>query len=430
MIHGYAFTRFLRLLTAIAILAAGCTDSSDEYRRIHYACWGTPEQERAARALVDAFEERYPHIRVDVSVMGYGQYFNKIQTMMVGNVAPDVFMIGVNYYDEWASRGVLLDLSSEFEDLQREAAIMPVPRNAVKRGSRVFGLPITVMGEVTFANLDALREAGVDIPDDEGVTWEWMVEQAPRLSRLSGNPDAPTDYAFPVQQPFVFLRQWGVELFDDPYHPSRTAIDHDAAVRAIEFLRMVYSEGYTIPPDVGRDVGANLLFRDGRLAFTFGTYMLTALFEHEVDFEWDVLPFPAGKVSSQAMLGSVSLAVWEGTRNEEAARKFAHFAASPEGARINMGRLRTLPVYHEIAYGEEFLGMSPPDSMVRFSDAMREGRAAPHLYAPGSQQVSRIVNDRLTEAIIRPDIPPGKIARGIDMDLDRWLDRMRRQGIF
>ena len=74
---------------------------------------------------------------------------------------------------------------------------MPVPRKAVERDGQVFGLPITVMGEVTFANLDALRKAGVEIPDDEDVTWEWMVEQAPAFPAAPGIPTPPQIMPFP-----------------------------------------------------------------------------------------------------------------------------------------------------------------------------------------------------------------------------------------
>ena len=414
-----------------ACLTAACTEpADDEYQRIRYACWGTPEQERAARALADAFEEKHPNIKVDVTVMGYSQYFNKIQAMMVGSVAPDVFMIGVNYYDEWASRGVLMDVTGEMAALEEMGEIMPAPRKAVTRAGRVYALPLAVMGNVTYANLEALEKAGIPVPGEEEWTWDYVEELAPRLSGRRGDEAAPTDYAVSLPHPVVFFRQRGITLFDDPYHPTRVTVNRPEAREAVRFIRRFHEKGYTVPPEVGADEGYSQLFRDGRVAFTFASFMSSALFRDQTDFEWDVLPFPAGELSSESMLGLSCLAVWKHTRNEEAARKFVRFAASPEGTRINMRELRTLPIFREIAYGEEFLAMRPPESMSRFSDTMEEGQAAPLLYAPGIHEIHRIVTNRISQAVAYPDVPEQEIIDGLEADLDRWLDRMRNRGLF
>ncbi len=414
-----------------ALGLAGCTEpEAGERERIRYACWGTPEQERAARALADAFEAQHPDIRVDVTVMGYSQYFNKIQAMMVGSVAPDVFMIGVNYYDEWASRGVLMDVTDEMEALEDYGEIMPMVRKAVERDGRVYALPLAVMGTVTYANMEALAAAGIPVPADEEWTWEYVEEIAPRLSRRRADPDAPTDYAVSLPHPVVFLRQRGVTLFDSSYHPTRVTVNQPEALDAVRFIRRFHEEGYTVPPEVGADEGHSQLFRDGRVALTFASIMSTALFRDHTEFEWDVLPFPAGEHSAESMMGAATLAVWEHTAHEEAARKFVRFAASPEGTRINMRELRTQPIYREIAYGEEFLGMRPPASMARFSDTMEEGQTAPLLYAPGIMEIHRIVTNRFSQAVAYPELSEQAVIDGLEEDLNRWLNRMRDRGIF
>lgn len=418
-----------RLLLCIFVFVGGCTRSTrDGVEQITFAYWGTPEQARAAEHLISEFEELHPEIRVRSQVMGYGRYFDKLQAMMVGNVAPDLMMVGVNYYDEWSSRGVLLDVTEDFAALQEMGEIMPVPRQAVEREGRVYGLPVNITGVVTCINVDAFRAAGIAIPEDGRITWRELVEFAPELSARHGNPDAPTDYAMMLPHPVVFFWQEGLDLFDDPAQPASVTINTPEAVEVLDFLRRLNASGFVVPPEVGLDEGYRELFRDGRLAIFFDNLIGSLMFYDQTAFEWDVLKFPFGSESNVSTHGSMTLGVWSNSSKKEAARKFARFFTSPDGARFTMRTQRWQPSYREVAYGEEFLAMSPPESMHRFSEMMEEGASRQLIYAPGIQEVNRLFTNRMAQAFSVADIPSSEVLRGLEEDLNRWLRRMRKRG--
>lgn len=412
------------------LAAGGCTRSNpDGVERITFAYWGTPEQAQAADELIREFEKKHPGIEVRSQVMGYNRYFDKLQAMMVGNVAPDLMMVGVNYYDEWSRRGVLLDVTEDFAALEEMGEIMPVPREAVERKGRVYGLPVNITGAVTCINIDAFREAGIPVPEDGRITWREIIEFAPRLSSRHGDPDAPTDYVFNLPSPIIFFWQEGIDLFDDPWNPTAVTINTPEAAEVLDFVRQLNASGYVIPPEVGRDEGYRELFRDGRVAMFFDNLIGTLMFYDQTDFEWDIATFPHGAESNVSSLSSMTLGIWSGSPNKEAARKFARFFASPEGAAYTMKTQRWQPSYREIAYGEEFLAMSPPASMHRFSEMMEEGASRQTIYAPGIQAVNRIFADRISQAFSEPDLPSAEVLRGLEEDLNRWLSRMQQRGL-
>lgn len=420
---------FPLIVLALLLGGAGCTrPQTDEMREITFAYWGTPEQQSAAETLIQEFEELHPKTKVRSLVMGYGRYFDKLQAMMVGNVAPDLMMVGVNYYDEWAHRGVLLDVTEDFEALMEMGEVMPVPQEAVMRDGHVYGLPVNITGVNTCINVEAFQRAGIPIPENGRISWRELLEAAPKLSARHGDPDAPTDYAMAMPSPIVFFWQEGVDLFDDPHRPAKVAINTPKAVEVLDFVRELQNSGYVVPPEVGLDQDVRQLFRDGRIAIFFDSFIGSLMFYDKTAFEWDILNFPSGSQSNVSTLGSMTLGVWSNSPNQEAARKFARFFASPRGAEFTMRTQRWQPIYREVAFGEKFLALSPPPSIHRFSERMEEGASRQVIYAPGIQEVNRLFNDRMLQAVSHPDVSSEEILRGLEVDLERWLTRMRARG--
>lgn len=411
---------------AAVLLSAGCTRPPEEdSNRIRFSIWGSVQQQKAEEEIIRAFREENPDVQVDLTVMG-GRYPDKIQSMMVGNVAPDVIMVEMSLYDEWASRGVLVDLSEEFHQLHEESTFMPVPMQAFSREDGIFALPINCHGLVTFCNLDALEEAGVEIPD-EGLTWDFIEEIAPRFSRRAGDPDAPTDYALMMPVALPLLWQNGVSLFDDLTNPGKVTVNQPGAVEVIRLMRRLQASGLAVPPEVAADEGTYQLFRDGRVTFFFSGRWMTPEFAGRTRFDWDVVPFPGNGTSNITFHGGTALAVWNGSHRQEAARRFVNFYTSRRGAEIAMKFQRTVPVYRDAAYGEEFLSLRPPESMHHFSGTMEAGASLTTLYAPGSQEVTRLLNGRIEQALSEPDIPADEIVAGIEEDLTRWLERRKER---
>lgn len=418
-------------LALAAFAGGGCVVREDEsVTRLRFTIWGTPAQLKIEQEIVRAFEAANPGIHVEVIAMGSQRYQEKLQAMMVGNVAPDVLIANHSMYDDWAVRGALADLTDLQREIQADLTLMPGAREVFERDGHFFGLPVNAHGFVTFVNLDAFAAAGIPVPD-EGFTWEQIDQFGLRLSRRFGDPKAPTEYAM-VAPGYLhpLLAELGGSFFDDPYHPTRATVDSPEGAAWFEWLRRLEDSGYSAPRSlIPPDLVTYDLFRDQRVALYFiGRWQVPDL-AGRTKFRWDVRPFPAGPKGRVTWHGGTIICVSAKTAHAEAARTFARFYAGREGQRIAMRGGRYVPVYRELARSPEFLDLRPPDSPQYFVDTMEEGTATSWLYAPGVEDVWRLANSRIEEALANRSITAQEAARRLAGDFERWLQRQRHKGI-
>ncbi len=428
---GRRLRRGLGALAVGAVLLAGCVVREDESAvRIEFSIWGTPAQEEVERQIVRAFERSQLRIRVDVLPVGSARYQEKLQAMMVGGIAPDVMLVNHQEYDDWRARGQLADLTALQRQIRARLTLMPGPRRLFERDGRFFALPVNGHGFVTFVNLDAFAAAGIAVPP-EGFTWKQIEAFGPRLSRKAGNPRALTDYALVMPgYTWPLLAELGGAFFDDPYHPTRPAIDSPEGAAWIAWLRRLDDSGWCAPNAlIPPDLVTYDLFRDRRVALYFiGRWQVPDLVG-ATDFRWDVRPFPAGPRGRITWHGGTAIAVSAHARHPEAARAFARFYADRAGAEIAVRGGRYVPVYAEIAERPAFLDLRPPDSPQVFVDTMQEGAASAWLYAPGVQEVWDLVRNRTEQALANRRLSDRDVVRLIAADLARWLEHERRQGL-
>ncbi len=416
--------RFFSLL-ALTLCLIGCKRPDHGQTEIQYSFWGSTKQMEVEKRVIDAFEKANPDIRVRMLPVGM-RYTEKIQAMMIGNVAPDVIMVELTVYDEWASRGVLTDVTELAGTLWEEDPLMPSAEKIFERNGRYFAIPVNAHGLVLYMNLDALKQAGVSIPAD-GWSWAEILALGPKLSRRNGNPDAPTDFLMLMPHPSILFFACGGKMFDDPAHPTTVTVDSQESRDAFQMMRDFYQSGYVVPSDVSNAEGTYQLFRDGRIAFYLSGRWATPELAGQTDFDWDVIKIPSGPNGAVTVLGGTALAVWSGSRHSGAAKRFIEFYASEEGVRIVTQGGRYVPVSRGAAFGEEFLSLRPPDSMRRFSETMETGAGQIFLYAPGQAQVTRIFEGRVSQALNLPQVSTKDVVTGLDRDLKRWLDRRDRR---
>lgn len=411
-------------LAALLSLAA-CVPKPDGLTRIQFSFWGSLEQQAIEQEIVRGFEAENPDIKVDLLPIG-ARYAEKIQAMMVGQAAPDVIMVDLGQYAEWAARGALADLSNDVRELSAVEPLMPVPARAFERGGKYFAFPTNCSGQAMYCNLDALKKAGVD--PDSLKTWDDVRRAAPLLSKRAGNRDSLTDYALIMPSPLIFFWEHGVALFDDDLHPSKVTVRTPAAEDSLNLMRKMNQSGYAVPPDVASDQGTYQLFRDGKVALYFDGRWRTPNFAGQTAFAWDVRPMPAGPARQVTMHGGTGLAIARDSRNLEAARRFVRYYVSRQGVLQAMKGGRYVPVYRSLALGE-FLALRPPPSIRVFAETMEQGASRFVFYGPGASEITAIFTSRMEQAVSDKATPASEILEDLARDLERWLERQKRKGL-
>lgn len=175
----------LGLVAALVLsVSTACgSDSGDDGGpvTIRFSWWGNEDRAKITNQAVDAFEKANPNITVKTESLDFNSYFDRLSTSVAAGDEPDVITMGGAYPREYASRGVLLDMTQVSNDLDLSKLDEPALSNGTFDGKQ-YGVPTGVNTYGVVANPDLFKQAGVKLPDDNKWSWDDYVRIATQLS--------------------------------------------------------------------------------------------------------------------------------------------------------------------------------------------------------------------------------------------------------
>lgn len=185
--------RMLALACAGAMLVplAACGSDADAGKiRLSYLSW---DNEQTSKPYIDEFEKENPDIKIDFSYAPpTSEYISTLQTRLVGNQAPDVFIITSENRDDLIDNGYAKDLTDE----SFMKNISQANKDFVGRDGKTYGMSITSWVSGIAYNKDLLKQVGYDEPPGELGRLPQAVQEAqerrhravPRAERRRAEP--------------------------------------------------------------------------------------------------------------------------------------------------------------------------------------------------------------------------------------------------
>ena len=374
-------------LISIAVLApllasCGSDAGADE---IQLLVFGAPEELRAYRELIDAFERAQGDVQIQlIEASDRVDLIARLATSFSGGDPPDLFIINYRFYGQFASKGViepmqpLLDASDEFgaDDFYQVAL------DAFRDDSgQLVCMPQNASSLVVYYNRDLFLANGVDEPT-AGWTWDDMVDRARQLTADTDGDGVIDRHGLGVEASLIrvapFVWSNGGEIVDDNDHPTRLTMDSPAAIDALNAFLALRTEHAVVPGE--EDVESEddeSRFANGRLAMVMSSRRSTTTFREAATFDWDVVPLPVFG-SSTGILHSDAYCMAESSDHQDAAWRFVEFAVGVQGAPIISESGRTVPSLIAVAESPAFLDASakPAHSQV-FLDTIPTIRLLP-----------------------------------------------------
>jgi multiple sugar transport system substrate-binding protein len=192
-------------------------------------------------ALVQEFNERYPHITVEVRPRRSFQPFQQT------NPDADVFVGSSFNLNELREEGDVLSLEPFIEqDVAFDLSdFYPGTVEAFTSEGRVWAIPAGMDMLVMFYNQDLFDQYDVPYPE-AGWTWGDFLDTALALRdpEASVFGYAPTDRIYDAVS---FIYQHGGRLFDDLQNPTRPTFDDPLTIEALEWYAKLIRE-YNVAP--------------------------------------------------------------------------------------------------------------------------------------------------------------------------------------
>jgi len=362
-------TCFALSLAAIFVLTAcdsRSADSSDITEITFMNFDATPDHEQVLMEMVALFEYENPDIRVNVDMVPFGDYFTRLQTLIAGGNAPDVFELNFENFVDFASRGSLVDLNPFID---ADAHFDPSMLNqsafaAYNLGGQQYGMATSFSNVLTFYNQDLFDAAGLSYPAGN---WTWDDVRAAALE-LTDPENRVWGFFAPVtmNEFFKVAAQNGGAIVDAE---GRVVINSPQNVEALTWMVdnvLVYGISPSPADLAGQESGD--LFMNGQIAMlNTGVWMFNGF--SEAPFAWDI-QLEAGNVQQAHHFFSNGLAISADSEAQEAAYRFITFMVSERAAEMRIEHSWQLPIIDDEVILAPYLELDMPASRHVVFEAM------------------------------------------------------------
>jgi len=338
--------------------------SQGEPVTISYALW-EQTQVPAHEQIIAAFEAKHPNINVEIQLVPWSEYWNKLQTALAGGEAYDVFWMNGPNFQVYASKGVLLNLQDTIDAAKIDMSVFPEALLKVYTyDGKVYGMPKDFDTIALFYNKAIFDAAGVAYPTADW-TWDDLKAAAKELT----SDDVYGFIALPYDQAgyWNFVYQNGGQMLTAD--ASKTLVDEPAACDAVKYL-------YSFVQDKTSPDGAVMasaepttqLFPSGKAAMvTAGSWVAKFLHDSEIGPNLGVAPLPKGKQRASILHG-LSNVVWSETPHPTEATEFVKFLGSKEAETILAETGTVIPAYEGLQ--ENWVKAIPEMDLQVFVDAL------------------------------------------------------------
>ena len=313
----------------------GCTRNSADAgvgTRLRFWNGFTGPDGKTMEKLVSRFQRENPGIRVDMQIIPWAQYYDKLTLGLAFDKGPQVFICHANRLPEFAQHKAFKPLDSLLGSSEGlpTSDFVEQAWMAAKFENAAYGVPLDCHPIGLYYNRKLFREAGVVDSHGEAApprTYEEFIAAGKKLTRDVNHDGRPEQWAFAFtwlhSNWYTFAFQHGGSSLTPDL--SRSAMAGDAALAATRQMREIVDVHRVAPRPEGVD--AWLGFRQGRVAMALeGIYMLADL-EKTANLDYGGAPVPQFGPRRAAWAGShmICLPARLGPADTPSAWKFVRF---------------------------------------------------------------------------------------------------------
>ncbi|HVL39796.1 MAG TPA: ABC transporter substrate-binding protein [Fimbriimonadaceae bacterium] len=311
------------LLAALAFLLIGCgreLEQDDGVVQIDFWNGFSGPDGAMMEKIVRRFNESHPQYRVKMQIIPWGQYYDKLTLGLAFGGAPEIFILHVNRFPEFASHNAL----SPLDGLMEPDDFVPRVWDTTFWEGRQYAIPLDCHPIGLYYNVDLFEKEGILAPP---ATLEEFLEAAKRLTKDTNGDGRIDQWGFSFtwlrSNSYTFFNQFGTSLLTDDL--TRSALSQAGAAQAIQLMLDLIHRYRVAPPPEGQD--AWMGFQTGKVAMALeGVYMMLGL-EQQKGLRYAAAPVPQFGPKKAAWGGSHLMCLPRGLEGKrlEAAQAFMRY---------------------------------------------------------------------------------------------------------
>ncbi|ANX13817.1 hypothetical protein ABE41_017540 [Fictibacillus arsenicus] len=298
------------------------------------------KQEAALSKVIQAFEERYPLIKVQTIAISYDHYQQTVYDFFVNDI---IDVVTINYNDFCAFGSVSEEL---FEPVAAEKTVYPFLEKPFQRKEQ-YVKPFIYSPIVLCYNQQHFEEANLAVPDS-GWQWDDVIQAANQLTEAK-NAEKHCGFYFHS----LSVNRWPIFLFQNGVSFSRNLdgsviFDKEKFMNCINLCRELFRKQEMVQNLLSdSDKDAEKLFLEGKVSMIMSSYFsLNQMKEDEI--RYDIAPLPYLE-DARTLLLMIGMAINKQSTRLEAAKTWVKFMTSDECQEIIRTETLSIPAVKHMA---------------------------------------------------------------------------------
>ncbi len=353
-------SRMIRLAVAGIVLLAGCALAGADPVTIRYTLWDS-NQLPAYQKVADTFMAKNPGIKIEISQLGWADYWNDLQTSMVAGTAADVFTDHLAKYPEFAAKGQLLDIEPMVKaDGVRTNIYLTGLADLWTRDGKRFGLPKDWDTIAIVYNKDLAAKVGITDKEMNSLTWNprngGTFETVLKKFAQDGNGNNGLSPSFDPKN----VTRWGISMdysnfgaygqqywssfaastgwkFTDGMYAKAYHYDDPRFIQTMQyFADLSRKKGLMTPYEAlsGQNVGSTVLFTSQKIGMILDGSWMIGFYGGITDFKVGFARLPIGPVGRRSMFNGLADSTYYKTAHAKEAWQWVKYLGSAEAQNI------------------------------------------------------------------------------------------------
>ncbi|NLD33384.1 MAG: sugar ABC transporter substrate-binding protein [Clostridiales bacterium] len=281
---------------------------------------------------VKDYLEQNPHVKLDMQVIAFSEFEQKLKLMISGGNAPDLARLPTALLPVFLP--TLEPVDGYVDDIEAvKAGFMPaMMAYALSPDGKMVAYPTEATGNGMLVNKTAFDKAGIDVAAlSQEWTWAQWEEAARKVIDANDNIKYGLAVDFTPHRFSTILYQFGGRMLNEDL--TAVAFNNPKTIEMLSWFKRMHDEEL-IPKSVWMgSEKANELFQAGiAAAHIGGSWNINGYSKDITDFEWMAVRNPKGEINSSVPGGKFIASFQQSPNKQEAQKLMAWFSDATHNA--------------------------------------------------------------------------------------------------
>ncbi|WNR42873.1 ABC transporter substrate-binding protein [Paenibacillus roseipurpureus] len=299
--------------------------------KLTMSIWGNDAHKKMYEDMAAKYKETHPNVTVEMSVIPFADYQQKLSIMLASKTAPDIAWLSERMVPQLLETNQLEEITDITKDTAYDFAdVYPSTMPLLTKEGKVYGIPFSTPPSLMFYNKTMFKDKGQKTPMELYKNGQWTYDEFVKTAKTMTNKAQGVygvklfgDWKAWLDTYISYIWGYGGDVFSKD--GTKLTINSPESEKAFQMVYdMIFKDQSTPKPG---DVPA---FEAGKLAMAGAPLSYVGVAKNIKDFEWDIVPMPVGPTNGPILGGFAGYTIPKGTENAAVAKDFLKFISNKD----------------------------------------------------------------------------------------------------